>query len=763
MMHRYKHLFAVILLVAVLSIPAAHSACFPASERRALRTDLEPIRLAYGSWDGAIVDNILATILLEEKLGIPAEIIDLAGISDENVIEKLGLGEVDAYMELWGLDDVLDDYIALKTVQNLGPLGFVARLGWYIPDYVANISRSMTSYDAYYFAETVEIFQRETINSSATTGDTLTSLSVADSVDDTLNSDVCNPSNGSATLQDCHDALSALVEQVRETYRLQENNTQLITFWTPPPYWLPLDETIIRNLGLPFNATVIPMLPEEADDVESAIVRNIHEAYAARKPFITYFYKPHSIFSSISGVGLRRVTLPEYTEVCATLGDGYNCDYPAEVVKKVAWAGLKQKNSVAYSFVSQFSYTEYAQQDIVAASVYQNKTLEEATCAWLLNNRAVWESLLPDPDSLVTPTETAPAARITMFTLAGLIVLICLIMGLMTWHFRRIRIIQSASPTYLLLILFGAVMSMLWIFLDYSDDPSTAQCTARVWMRHLGFSIMFSALFLKTYRIARVFKATVTKSSPLNDRRLFYHFLQMNAVVILILIIWTVVNPPHAEQLISGNESYLVCNINWWDNAMYILEVVALGGLAVVCFSVRKAPSAFNESKFIALSVYNWLVVAVILQIILRATKGNATFFFIIESLEVLLTVPIIVGLLLVPKLYLTLKGKGGEVSTSSYRANSTPRQHNHTPSGEPSSAKQRRDIEMSSGNGSDTAGEQNNSPKRSSSIEPAPAPSSKADLKEMNALRTENARLLKETEAMRLQLMRMNNPHASS
>ncbi|XP_011270081.1 hypothetical protein CAOG_08499 [Capsaspora owczarzaki ATCC 30864] len=754
---RYNYSFAVFLLIAALCVPSARSWCFPPSERRALRTDLEPIRLASGGWDGAIVDNVLATILLQEKLGIPATTVNVDNLSDEEVVEMLNRGEVDAYLELWGLDDVLAPFLASQTVQNLGPLGFVARLGWYIPDYVANISRSMTSYDAYYFAETVEIFQRETINSSTSTADTMTSLSVANSVDDTLNSDVCNPSNGSATLQDCHDALSALVEQVRETNRLQENNTQLITFWTPPAYWLPLDATIARNLGLPFNVTDIPMIPEDGNDVEGAIVRNVHAAYAARKPFITYFYKPHSIFSSISGVGLRRVSLPEYTEECAALGDGYNCDYPSEIVKKVAWAGLKRKNSVAHSFLSQLTFSEYAQQDIVAAYVYQNRTFEEATCAWLLDNRAAWESLLPDPNTLITPASTSSAARVALFVLAGLIVLLCMIMGLMTWHFRRIRIIQSASPTYLLLILFGAVMSMLWIFLDYSDDPSTAQCTARVWMRHLGFSIMFTALFLKTYRIARVFKATVTKSTPLNDLRLFYHFLQMNVVMVVVLVIWTIVNPPHADQLISGNESYLVCVISWWDNAIYIAEVGCLVGLAVVCFNVRKAPSAFNESKFIALSVYNWIVVAVILQIILRATTGNATFFFIIEALEILLTVPIIVGLLLVPKLYLTLKGKGGEVSTSSYRAASTPRPHQ---SGDRSSAK-RQDIEMSSGNGSDSV-EQHTSQKQSSSMGPVPATSSKADQKELRALRTENARLLKESEAMRLQLLRMNNPHMS-
>ncbi|KJE89213.1 hypothetical protein CAOG_009332 [Capsaspora owczarzaki ATCC 30864] len=346
--------------------------------------------------------------------------------------------------------------------------------------------------------------------------------------------------------------------------------------------------------------------------------------------------------------------------------------------------------------------------------------------------------------------------------------MLCVVMAVMVWGFRRVRIIQSASPVYLELILLGAVMSMLWIFLDYSDDPSSSQCTARVWMRHLGFGVMFAALFLKTYRIARVFQqVTVSRSTPLSDRRLFYRFLEMNAFVVSILIVWTVVNPSHPDTMVSGNQSYQVCGITWWDNAMYIIELVALCVLAVVCFNVRKAPSAFNESKFIALSVYNWIVVASILQIILRATTGNATFFFIIEALEVLLTVPIIVGLLFVPKLYLTLKGKGGEVSTSSYRGASTPRPNNNNTlsGGDRSSAKEKQDIEMSSKGGSESETQQ--APKQSSANASAAGPSGapartsgKSDHKELRALRNENARLLKETEALRSHLLRLNNPH---
>ncbi|XP_004348231.1 hypothetical protein CAOG_04403 [Capsaspora owczarzaki ATCC 30864] len=583
--------------------------------------------------------------------------------------------------------------------------------------------------------------------------DNSTLRSAVDDVDAILQSEACNLAlNASAVMQDCNAAIEYFLTNIRDRANLEDEGAP-ITMWTVPDSWNALDREIVQGLELNMNVVCpVPDLGPEA--TLNAIVQVLGAAYYLRQPFITYAGKPHFAFADNSPIRLRRVQLPEYQSHCNETGV-YRCGYRGKPVIKLASSKLSSKNSVAFDYVKQFSYTGDDQSNILGRVYFAGLTLEEASCEWVQANFATLEPYLPDPSRLVTPSEVDSGLRVAFLVIAALELALFVAMALGVVHYRRVRAILSASPKFLLLMLLGAAWSMFWILFSHQETIVTGFCVARVWARHLGFVIIFGALALKTFRIASVFNLKSSKAPHLTDRVLLFRFLLIVAYGCVNLVAWTVSSPPKASTLISNNQSYQVCEVTWWDTAMYLQELVAMIGLALLCYRVRKAPSAFNESKYIGLAVYNWIVVGVILQIILNSTTGSADFYFVIQSLEVLVTVLTAIAILFAPKFYLIFRGKGNDGSTSTYRGSNQGGSHPKTSAnaggnGSGSNHKSGGEMEMSSGH------EEEDSSRVDKFI-------GKQAVQEVKALRHENARLIKEMESMRTQLLRLHNPHSDS
>ncbi|KJE89518.1 hypothetical protein CAOG_08459 [Capsaspora owczarzaki ATCC 30864] len=748
-------LVLAVLTLALPSLTTAYSVgCFPASERRATRTDLESIRISHANWNSSRLSALVAQIVLEEKLGF-GTIREEFG-DDRNAFDQVDQGTADLFLDAnpEAVQDLIDLYVTqMNTVTDAGPLGVFTEYGWYLPEYVWNISNKLDSYPGFMDENVIALFHLENIPVD-THLDNTTLHSAFDMIEATMQGSQCNVAlNASATATDCAAAVEATIEHLRDVAHLHyAENT--IDLWTLPDSWNLLDHVLIQNLELPFN-TVVPV-PTNLDQAatEHALADLIEEHYLARKPFLTYFWQPHFLFAPDSPVKLHRVQLPHFNaDHCNVSSSDYRCEYQSHILRKMVATSLKARNEVAYDFVKVLHIDEIEMEEMLASVEYSNMTVDQAACSWLLAHYSTMEPHMPDPSRLVTPTEVNGSLRIAFVILAALLIAFFCVLAAGTFHYRRVRVVLSASPVFLMLMLLGAAWSMFWVILLYDDAPTDAICIARIWARHLGFSLVFGALALKTYRIAAIFNVKATKKShQLTNVRLLVRFGEINLYVCAFLLTWTVAGAPTATTLVSHNNSYAVCSITWWDNAMYLQELAAMLGLAFLSYRVRKAPSAFNECKHMALAVYNWIIIGVILQLILNSTTGTADFYFAIQSLEVLVPVPIAILLLFVPKFYLTLRGKGSEVTTSSFRGSNPNGSHPKTPS-DPSNSNAKAasgDMEMSSGNGVD-------------SETGRPELSGKAAAAEYKNIRRENIRLMREIEGMRTQLLRLHNPHSGT
>ncbi|XP_011270032.1 hypothetical protein CAOG_08460 [Capsaspora owczarzaki ATCC 30864] len=718
-----------------------------------IRTDLDPIGIVHNSWDSSRLNAAVARILLEEKLGFGTLMEEFAGLED--AFHQLDQGTGDIYLDA-NEDDLaplIDEHVnLLHDVLDAGPLGIYNEYGWYIPEYIWNISNKLDSYTSYMDENVISLFHLSEIV-PGTVLDNTTLHSTFDELEAMMASSRCNPAlNATVTTSDCVAAIAEVILHIKDRAHLHyADNT--ITLWTMPDGWPHVvDRVLIENLELPFNATV-PMSPHgDKATIEHALSDIIEDHYALLKPFLTYFWEPHYLFSHQSTVHLHRVQLPKFdSDNCSITSANYRCEYKRHSMRKMTSLALQEKNEVAFDFVKMIHYEEVDLEDMLAFMEYDNMTVDQAACSWLLGHYSALEPHMPDPSRLVTPSEVDSGLRVAFVILAALLIAFFCLLAAGTFHYRRVRVVLSASPVFLMLMLLGAAWSMFWVILLYDDAPTDTICIARIWARHLGFSLVFGALALKTYRIAAIFNVKATKKShQLTNVRLLVRFGEINLYVCAFLLTWTVAGAPTATTMVSHNNSYAVCSITWWDNAMYLQELAAMLGLAFLSYRVRKAPSAFNECKHMALAVYNWIIIGVILQLILNSTTGTADFYFAIQSLEVLVPVPIAILLLFVPKFYLTLRGKGSEVTTSSFRGSNPNGSHPKTPS-DPSNSNAKAasgDMEMSSGNGVD-------------SETGRPELSGKAAAAEYKNIRRENIRLMREIEGMRTQLLRLHNPHS--
>lgn len=139
MLRRLVSLVLMSILVGVFL--AACSAQQPAAT-----PDRPIIKLAENPWTGSAVNIHVAKILLEEQLGYTVELITI----DENVQwTALATGDLSATLEVWpsGHAENVQQYIVeQQTVTDLGPLGVIGRISWYVPSYLVTEHPELASY-----------------------------------------------------------------------------------------------------------------------------------------------------------------------------------------------------------------------------------------------------------------------------------------------------------------------------------------------------------------------------------------------------------------------------------------------------------------------------------------------------------------------------------------------------------------------------------------------------------------------------------------
>ena len=127
--------------------------------------DNPAITLIVNPWTASRLNAEVAKIIIEAELGNPVEITEV----NENDAMFTGMadGTLDAVLEIWpsGVTDAETAYFDEGSVVNLGELGTVGKIGWFVPSYVVDENPELATWEGYADPAVAEMF------ATAETGD----------------------------------------------------------------------------------------------------------------------------------------------------------------------------------------------------------------------------------------------------------------------------------------------------------------------------------------------------------------------------------------------------------------------------------------------------------------------------------------------------------------------------------------------------------------------------------------------------------------
>jgi hypothetical protein len=227
--------------------------------------------------------------------------------------------------------------------------------------------------------------------------------------------------------------------------------------------------------------------------------------------------------------------------------------------------------------------------------------------------------------------------------------------------FRNQVVIRSSTAPFLLLILLGLGMLIASVLAWSTTVPSDASCASFSWLSNLGFTLLFVPLFLKTWRVWRIFSGTHLKVVKLPNTTLM---LMASAAIVgdfLLLAIWQGVSPMQPIQYTKLIDSrihyYTHCSVTPSGMPFVIFEAIyktlMLLGAAIMAFSTRNVKGTFNEASQIAWTIYNTILAGLITIVIIVFIAAIQTTLIVLVQIFLLWLSFIAWGLLFLPKFHL--------------------------------------------------------------------------------------------------------------
>ncbi len=210
-----------------------------------------------------------------------------------------------------------------------------------------------------------------------------------------------------------------------------------------------------------------------------------------------------------------------------------------------------------------------------------------------------------------------PSITYVGYTIGALGCAACLGMLLCVLKYRRHPLFKSASAPMLILILLGLMGLYISAFILVSA-PTTHLCGALPWTVDLSLQLVFVPLFLRMYRIYKIFNRKVLKMVRISDLKLSAWILVGMIVDVIVLGVWQAYSPmaPLVQHVYGpdgvSDTEYLQCTIS--NQGMPYLLVLGAEKAAlllfgsVMSFSTRKVTQTFNDSTTVAWAIYNTII-----------------------------------------------------------------------------------------------------------------------------------------------------------
>ena len=281
--------------------------------------------------------------------------------------------------------------------------------------------------------------------------------------------------------------------------------------------------------------------------------------------------------------------------------------------------------------------------------------------------------------------------RIYGYFLVALIFASSLACAIWVQIYKDTTIVSASQPFFLYLLLFGTVvLGSSIIPLTFDDDNpdmegNDAACVAFPWLVSTGFTLVFSALFSKIWRINKIMTASRTfRRINVTHGDVLAPLLATLSMNFVLLLVWTLVDPPQWTRVdVTEFESYGICSTGEGVASTVIVSLLlALNFLCVVitniqAYKTRKVSDEFNESNYIVLAMISIMQIFLVgVPLVFLTTNNPTACFFVITSMILVITMSVLMCLF-VPKFRRVYKrhstsatNSGISVFNTSYRNN---------------------------------------------------------------------------------------------
>ena len=186
------------------------------------------------------------------------------------------------------------------------------------------------------------------------------------------------------------------------------------------------------------------------------------------------------------------------------------------------------------------------------------------------------------------------------------------------WRRRRQSGFKVASPAFIWLSLLG-LLCLFTALLLLVQPVSAGVCSALNWMANLGFTLTLAPLLVKAWRVHRIFNRRKMRVVRITNLRLLLMVAALLTMELALLIAWQSHAPMAPSTLAqqqsngAGERLYTQCAFSGASLGFFAAAALSKGLMlaagVLMAFSTRDVAQQFNESKSIAIAIYNIVII----------------------------------------------------------------------------------------------------------------------------------------------------------
>jgi len=201
-------------------------------------------------------------------------------------------------------------------------------------------------------------------------------------------------------------------------------------------------------------------------------------------------------------------------------------------------------------------------------------------------------------------------------------------------------------------------------YLDWGASPNSLSCNAAAWLYSLGFSLTFSSLFAKVYRVKTIFASALhsLKARVITTGNVATWVFAGVFVELLVLTAWVLSSPLRWVRRCEEEDEFGFCtesaghceNVDSWPFVGTILAMhfLALLYACMLCYQTRRIPTNLAEGRWISMSIVSNLQILMLGVPLLFLVENYPTAAFLVRTIVLFLNDASVILFMFAPKIW---------------------------------------------------------------------------------------------------------------